>query len=130
VTKTTYNQPFVYADPRDIEDSRIRNVTVLSQFTKQTHIDPKLQIFTIKKKRIRSSSRPSAINNNQNKEVVNFQNAMKIEGAKIDILNEDVKEEFEDIHTTPSSVHSAMINTNEKKNAVDYGYSLDKLRPK
>lgn len=44
--------------------------------------------------------------------------------------NEEIKEATETEQTTPSSKNSVMINTCEKKNAVDYGFSLDKRMPK
>ena len=39
---------------------------------------------------------------------------------------EEIKETTESEQTTPSSKHSVIMNTNEKKCAMEYGYSLDK----
>ncbi|CAI2374587.1 unnamed protein product [Moneuplotes crassus] len=40
-------RPFDYTDSRKIEDDRVRNKTVLSLFTKQTQIDPRLKKYSI-----------------------------------------------------------------------------------
>ena len=45
-------------------------------------------------------------------------------------LSEDPDEQEISEQTTPSSKHSAIINTNEKKKAIEFGYSLDKRMSK
>ena len=117
------------------EDNRVRNKTVLSLINKQTQIDPKLQKFSVRPPYPRTMNpTPVNLNNNSSLRTV-FPTEIKEKSFETEANmivktpnkpSEDEKEEIGSEHTTPSSKQSILMNTNEKKNAVDYGYSLDK----
>ena len=128
----------------------------MSHFNKQTHIDEKLLNFTSRLNQIRSKTKSPEFDTNCNQRSswaqvvlansrlsqislnpvtdVNIhceQQPLVVDPIKIEEKSGDENKEIEESEvTTPSSKHSAIINTNEKKNAIEYGFSLDKRMPK
>jgi hypothetical protein len=121
-------------DYASIDDNRVRNKEVLNLFNKRTEIDPRLQNYTSSLKCLKSQtgmyfrpeSDPMMLESHlQNVKIKSEQITPRLEKCE-EKPEEDLKDTSESIVTTPSSKHSAIINTVEKQNALEYGYSLDK----
>lgn len=110
----------------------------MSQFNKCSYIHPNLRKFNLKQIQNRARTKTPIMREsleNPNILINSSKNFLKIEEDSIKVGEHsivDVKQHDKETvineteQTTPSSNHSAIIDSAEKKKAVNYGYSLDK----